>query len=219
MRPSVSQRRVYILHNVEKLTSDAANSFLRTLEEPPEYVTFVLLADINDILSTIVSRCQVLYFAALTLTETIQVLSLAENKYSAADIKRAANISLGSPGQALAVLEKNREALAMAEELADIWLTASTLDKLAWQKRLEDKRDDIPLVVDYLSLRVRDVMLFKLGLAKLAVSENLGSIRQAAIEVNEADLLAKWQALVELQARLRSNVNRKLVIDELLLVM
>jgi DNA polymerase-3 subunit delta' len=59
LRPFEGQRRVFVLHDAEKLNEAAANAMLKTLEEPPPYVTLVLVANTSgDLLPTIVSRCQ-----------------------------------------------------------------------------------------------------------------------------------------------------------------
>ena len=218
LRPSLGVRRVYILHNVEKLTPDAANSFLRTLEEPPPHVTFVLLADTQDIISTILSRCQVFRFPALTYEETLAVV----RKSIILPVEQAEQIAkrgLGSPGDALSMVSSARSAtISMAEDLACAWLSLGIEDKLAWIKRLEEGRDELAVVLEYLSVWIRDVMLFKLGLPELIVSGHSEEIQRQAQVSDIASLLGRWQSLASLQSKIRSNVNRKLVIDELLLV-
>ena len=218
LRPSLGARRVYILHNVEKLTPDAANSFLRTLEEPPPHVTFVLLADTQDIISTILSRCQVFRFPALTYEETLAVV----RKSIILPVEQAEQIAkrgLGSPGDALSMVSSARSAtISMAEDLACAWLSLGIEDKLAWIKRLEEGRDELAVVLEYLSVWIRDVMLFKLGLPELIVSGHSEEIQRQAQVSDIASLLGRWQSLASLQSKIRSNVNRKLVIDELLLV-
>lgn len=58
LRPYEGAFRVFIVDGVDKISDEAANSLLKTLEEPPEYVVLVLLAsNANDVLPTIVSRC------------------------------------------------------------------------------------------------------------------------------------------------------------------
>ena len=58
-RPFEARARVYILFEAETMNTQAANAFLRTLEEPPQHVHFVLVTDAPDrMLPTIVSRCQ-----------------------------------------------------------------------------------------------------------------------------------------------------------------
>lgn len=219
MKPTTSVRRVYLLHNVERLTADAANSFLRTLEEPPQHVVFIMLADTPDILETIISRSQVLRFAALTEQQTLDVLSRTELNVEQSKVEFAAKYALGSPGVAFEMLSHSQEIIELASQLAPAWLDLSIEDKLVWLKRLEEEREHLGAVVEYLSVWVRDVMLTKLGLSDLVVFNHKGELIQHAKSRDLAYLLAKWQGLVSLQTKLRSNVNRKLVIDELLLVL
>ena len=216
LRPSIGARRVYILHNVEKLTADAANSFLRTLEEPPQHVTFILLADTQDVISTIHSRCQVFRFPSLSYEEVLAVVR-ANVAIPVQQAEQIAKQSLGSPGDALRMMNHN-PTISMAEELAHAWPSLNIEDKLLWIKRLEDGRDELAIVLEYLSVWVRDVMLFKLGLHELIVSGHSEDIKRQAQVADIASLLSRWQSLASLQYKMRSNVNRKLVIDELLLV-
>ncbi len=59
LRPYEGRRRVFVLHDAEKLTEAASNAMLKTLEEPPPYATLILVAHTaGDLLPTIVSRCQ-----------------------------------------------------------------------------------------------------------------------------------------------------------------
>ena len=68
--PIVSNKKVYIIDDSEYMTKDAQNCLLKTLEEPPEFVTIILIvSDENKILNTIKSRCLKLYFSNLTNEE------------------------------------------------------------------------------------------------------------------------------------------------------
>lgn len=59
----ISDRRVIIIRNAEKMRKEGANSFLKLLEEPPENTIFILTTDnLSVILPTIVSRCQLIRF-------------------------------------------------------------------------------------------------------------------------------------------------------------
>ena len=218
LRPSLSVRRVYIMHNVEKLTADAANSFLRTLEDPPLHVTFVLLAETQDVLSTIMSRCQVLRFPSLTYEETLAVVR-TNVSLPAGEAEQIAKWGFGSPGDALnRISSANQSTIAMAEELAHAWPSLGIVNKLSWHKRLEDGRDELGVVLEYLSVWARDVMLVKLGLYESVVSGHIEELRRQAQATDFAFLLKRWQSLASLQTKMRSNVNRKSVVDELLLI-
>ena len=75
LAPIRAKRKVYILNLVDRLGSAAANAFLKTLEEPPEDVTFILLGRMREqVLPTIVSRCQVVPFRRIPASEGAQML-------------------------------------------------------------------------------------------------------------------------------------------------
>lgn len=62
-KPILSQNKVYLINDSDKMTTEAQNCLLKTLEEPPEFVTMILIgANENAFLSTIKSRCMVLHF-------------------------------------------------------------------------------------------------------------------------------------------------------------
>ena len=68
--PIVSERKVYIIDDSEYMTKDAQNCLLKTLEEPPEFVTIILIvSNENMILNTIKSRCLKMYFNNLSELE------------------------------------------------------------------------------------------------------------------------------------------------------
>jgi len=75
-RPFEGKCKVYILEKAEKLTAEAANSFLKTLEEPPADVLFILLSENKDtLLPTILSRCWVLPFSGLSEKAINEILN------------------------------------------------------------------------------------------------------------------------------------------------
>lgn len=72
-KPISSKRKVYIINNSEKMTIAAQNSLLKTLEEPPEYATVILICNQeNLLLPTVKSRCTRIDFHNLT-NEEIEV--------------------------------------------------------------------------------------------------------------------------------------------------
>ena len=57
-KPIVSRKKVFIINDSDKMTEEAQNSLLKTLEEPPEYIIIILItANENKLLNTIKSRC------------------------------------------------------------------------------------------------------------------------------------------------------------------
>ena len=61
--PIISNNKVYIIDNADFMTTEAQNCLLKTLEEPPEFVTIILIGSKeNSFLSTIKSRCTIIKF-------------------------------------------------------------------------------------------------------------------------------------------------------------
>ena len=70
--PQIGKYKVFIIDEVHMLSSQAFNAFLKTLEEPPAYVIFILATtEKHKILPTILSRCQVYDFSRMTMENTI----------------------------------------------------------------------------------------------------------------------------------------------------
>lgn len=69
-KPIVSNKKIYIINNAEKMTIEAQNCLLKTLEEPPEFVTIILVVNNeNNILVTIKSRCTKVSFTEENIQE------------------------------------------------------------------------------------------------------------------------------------------------------
>lgn len=76
LAPIRAQGKVYILDRVDLLGVQAANAFLKTLEEPPENVVFILLGRTRQaVLPTILSRCQVVPFRHIPATEAAGIVA------------------------------------------------------------------------------------------------------------------------------------------------
>lgn len=86
--PQTGKYKVFIIDEVHMLSTSAFNAFLKTLEEPPHYVIFILATtEKHKILPTILSRCQVYDFNRITLTDTLNHLKKVAQKegYTADD--------------------------------------------------------------------------------------------------------------------------------------
>lgn len=62
-KPIISSKKIYIINDSDKMTTEAQNCLLKTLEEPPEYITIILIGtNESAFLSTIKSRCTIIHF-------------------------------------------------------------------------------------------------------------------------------------------------------------
>ena len=73
--PTIARKKVYIIDEVHMLTESAFNALLKTLEEPPEYVVFILATtEVHKLPATILSRCTRFDFRLLTVDELVNHL-------------------------------------------------------------------------------------------------------------------------------------------------
>ncbi len=98
-KPYESERKLYIIDEADKMTVQAANSLLKTLEEPPSYATIILLAEeISSLLPTIISRCENVKLSnipAEIIEKHLKEKGIEEKKAQISSI-----FSRGSPGRA-----------------------------------------------------------------------------------------------------------------------
>lgn len=137
LSPIRAKRKVYIIDRAEQLRANTANALLKTLEEPPESVTFILLGTSSDVmLPTIVSRCQCVPFRSLSTDESTTAVARATGLPPARC--RMAVAVAGSPARAVEFLKSaDRQAARRAMVRAvDALAHADEADILASAKEL-----------------------------------------------------------------------------------
>ena len=110
-QPAKGRKKVYIIDEVHMLTKEAFNALLKTLEEPPAHVIFILATTEPDkILETIISRCQRYDFKPVNLKESVDhLLMIAESEGVEIDnlsLKLIYEKSGGSMRDAISIFEK-----------------------------------------------------------------------------------------------------------------
>jgi DNA polymerase-3 subunit gamma/tau len=109
--PNIARRKVYIIDEVHMLTKEASNALLKTLEEPPPHVIFILATtEAHKLLPTILSRCQRFDFHRYSLANMVSVLSrVCEGEgihIDAEGLKLIARAATGSMRDALNLLQQ-----------------------------------------------------------------------------------------------------------------
>ena len=116
LRPSSSSRRVAIIHEADRLTQEAGNALLKTLEEPPSYAHVILIArDRDSVMETLLSRCRVMALGPLSVPEIESFLS--GRGVPPADRALLALIANGCSGWALEAYEDGLKDLLGEVEL------------------------------------------------------------------------------------------------------
>ena len=105
LKPFSAAHRVWVIPEVEYLNPQSANKLLKSVEEPPSYVVFLLVTDrLERVLPTIVSRCQVVEFRPLSDTEVGAYL-VDRHRVDPAAAEALARLSLGSIERAARLAE------------------------------------------------------------------------------------------------------------------
>src|SRR5918912_1978801 len=113
VRPALGRRKVYILDEAHSLTTDASNALLKTLEEPPDHVVFVLCTtEPHKLLDTIKGRCQAFAF----LRPSVEELRVVLRRIAAAE-------DIATDDEALALIARSgrgsfRDAVSTLDQLA-----------------------------------------------------------------------------------------------------
>ena len=152
--PQVGRYSVYIIDEVHMLSASAFNAFLKTLEEPPAHVIFILATtEKHKILPTIISRCQIYDFERMSVEDTIQHLKEVAQKEG-----------IEVEDEALAVIAEKADG-GMRDALSIFDQTASFCQgKITYQKVIEDLNvldaDNYFRIIDLaLENKVPDIML------------------------------------------------------------
>ncbi len=158
-KPILSAKKVYIINDADKMNQEAQNCLLKTLEEPPEYGCFILIAANQDmILNTIKSRCTKIVFDKLTTNELIQILE--DRKIDVSNIsEKMFDLFDGSIGKALNILEK-KEIYEKVDNIVDLINKQDKIDFLTKNKDVFVK-ENIYEILEYCI-----VSLFYIGKTK-----------------------------------------------------
>ena len=138
LRPYQAKKKFYVINNIEKLTGDAANAFLKTLEEPPKDSLIILTANsVSGILATVLSRCQKVNFGLLSSEEVAKDLQ-GKFKLDKQFSEYLAKFSSGKLSSAIDL--KDRNMLDFKNRVIDYFI----LQKISVDKEeffLKDKTD------------------------------------------------------------------------------
>ena len=152
--PQVGRYKVFIIDEVHMLSSAAFNAFLKTLEEPPAHVVFILATtEKHKILPTILSRCQIYDFERMTVENTIAHLKMV-----------AAKEGISYEESALALIAEKadggmRDALSIFDQAASFCQGNITYDKVLEDLNELDADNYFRMVDLAIENKVSDLML------------------------------------------------------------
>lgn len=150
VKPVNSDSTVVVIDDADSLTIESQNALLKTLEEPPKYITMILIvSDEQKLLETIKSRCIKINFADLTNEELNNYLD--EHKINNYNQKVAIKLLDGS----LKNIDELDKVIELYDNLQDLTKTikgGSVIDLYKSREILYSKKDDIFYILDLLNI-------------------------------------------------------------------
>ena len=219
--PFEGKYKIVIVDQAEQLNLQAANAFLKSLEEPPKATIFILIAsNIYRLLPTILSRCQGVRFNLLTSNQIEQILLIENPDENLNLLRLKASKANGSIDRAqengsfnFAGFREN--ALELISEIS--FKRMDLIFKFAreWKKRTTE----VPEMLDEMSYILRDLAIIKLGCSKENVFnsdlfENLKSITK---KKRLSSLNKMFEATIESKLNLQNNLNVQLTLESMLI--
>ena len=226
LKPYEGRYRVFVFDGAEHVTAEAANSLLKTLEEPPDQVVIVLLApDVEALPPTVVSRCR-----RLELRRVASSLIAGElMARSSMDDDRAdeiARLSEGRPGWAFLVAEGQESIEDVMEELDTIQsvLDAGLEERFAYAQRtaaaFTRDRESGRRALAAWQAWLRDVFLVKHGVPQFATHRSrLDAASGVAESFSAVDLSRALGAVRDAADLIERNVNARLALESMMLAL
>ncbi len=220
-RPYSSKYKIYIIEEAEKMTPQAQNALLKTLEEPPEYAVIILLVtNASLLLDTILSRCTRLTLRAVEdkVLKEYLMKNLRVPDYRA-DVCVA--FSRGNFGKAKQLAENedfdniSREIVGMLTHIHSM----DTSDVLQTIKTLSDYKMNINDVLDIMMAWYRDVLMYKatMDMDCLVFKEKKQDVFRMASESAYDGIEEIIDHIDKTKNRLKANVNFDIAMELLLM--
>jgi len=224
VKPYQSAFKVYIVPEAEKMTTEAQNAILKTLEEPPSYAVILLLVTRADaLLPTIRSRCVTLSFSPLTEGEIESYLT-DQRGISPSRARLEARFARGNLGQAIRKAE-DENAQTQKKRMLDLIEKASAEGTHAiltgLRELLEEAEDPEETLQEFLVMVqyfIRDISLYKATgrTQHLILIDEISYIKSVAHKAEWKNLYILQDGLQTARQRISANVNKELSLEILL---
>ncbi len=221
IKPYSSPYKVYIMNEAEKMTIQAQNAILKTLEEPPEYAVIILLtSNVDSLLPTILSRCVVLNMKPVG-DELMRKFLMEEMQVPDYKAEVCVAFARGNIGKAKALASSEdfenvkSEALSLLKYIQDMEL----YEIIAAIKKISEYKLEVNDYLDIMAIWYRDVLLFKAtnDMNHLVFREEIQALRKVATRSSYEGIENVIKALEKAKNRLNANVNFDLTMELLFL--
>lgn len=223
IKPYSSPYKIYIIPDGEKMTEQAQNALLKTIEEPPEYAVFLLLTEnSNMFLPTILSRCVTLQLKPVE-PKLIKKFLMEQKQIPDYLAELSAGFSQGNVGKAIRYasseefIERKQDTIHVLTHVDEM----KNYEIMQFIKKMAEQKKDITDYLDLMLLWYRDVLLFKVtqDLNGLLFADEIANIRKQAQAKEYEKIEAIIQAIEKAKVRLNANVNFDTAMELMIYVM
>lgn len=206
-----SDYKIYVINDAEKMTVQAQNALLKTLEEPSSYGIIILITKNEQaLLQTIRSRCTEVKFSPLSNRDIKKILS-----EHGIDEDTATMASIFSRGSASVALDmSNNSELNDIREMVESIIGFMIVDRNKFEvtrvsEYMKKYANEVEWIIELLKIYVRDAILYREGVGKelLINVDRIKIIRKMALSVSVAKLGKVMSILEEADRKLASNCN------------
>jgi len=225
LKPFKNKKKIYIIDKAGKMTLEASNCLLKTIEEPPYYAIIILICSkIDPIIPTIVSRCQIVNFGLITSLKLKKLLLNKINNLEKDQAEIISKLAQGSIGKAFK-LSADKEYFIRREKLLNYLSTILPEkygdDIFVKVEKMILEIDRIEEILEMIKLWYRDILIIKnTGNQKYIVNcdklEILGKKSQIYSQKMLIDIL---DYLEQIEEYLIKNVNKRLILERLYIKM
>ncbi len=223
LRPMNGNWRFVIVDDAELLLPDAQEALLKTIEEPPPFLVLLLVAsDLEAMLPTIRSRCELFELSAVPLAEIESFL--CESGVEAETAAAAAAFSNGAPGWAIRAASDILliEASASVVEQAAAWVDSTNFDRVATAFAMSDtlakQRGETVAVIEAVAGLWRDALLVRSGNSDRIVYRAHAELTSRFAGSHQlSDLLTALSSVWACLEDLRNNVRPRLALESMVL--
>lgn len=212
IKPIFSDKKVFIIKDIDASTIEAQNKLLKSLEEPNSSIFYILTtANPQKVLPTILSRCNKLEIGRLS-EEQLSMLVEGDN------IELARVLGGGYLSKTISLAKKSNLFELASLAIGLLKDTSSSKEALNWSKRLIDVKTDFSLVLEIFSIAIEDVIFIKTQKEdeiRLKMFEQ--ELKMAAENLSIKCLISLSPLLTKAQRELDYNVNLSLVADNLVM--
>ena len=218
--PYEGTTKVAIIDSAEKMNLQAANAFLKTLEEPPiSTVLILIVTNLYQLLPTIVSRCQRIMFNPLPSEEVKKILS-KKMEIDTAELDFRVSYCRGQINRALKedlfLNSQNRK------ELLNL-IDTTSFDQVdiifQWSKKWSKSSDSLPVLLDELMNLLRDLAFLKSCCPNEHIfnKDMIISLKAVAVKKKLSALLEMFESVLHAKYDLQNNLNIQLTLETMLL--